>query len=99
MLWNVSAATIAGMLMPNRTTVASAMPRSLAIGASCAADIKPPAATRKNMRYMIQKIGDRTAWDGGTSTALCGSLIVEASGNSAVLGALMKLETTTMMPP
>src|SRR6185503_5816152 len=68
------------MLKPKMMTVASAIPRSLAIGESCAADIKPPAATRKNIRYMIQNSGERTACCGGTSTALCRVLIFSSGG-------------------
>jgi hypothetical protein len=95
----VSAMTIAGTLKPNSTTVASAMPRSLAIGASCAADIRPPAATRKNIRYMIQKIGERTARVGGTSSALCGIAAGAAGSTSSRAGALRKFATTTMISP
>ena len=85
--------------MPKITTMASAMPRSLAIGASCAVDIRPPAATRKNIRYITQKIGERSACDGGTSSAPCATLMFVIGTVSLASGALMKFEITTMMTP
>jgi hypothetical protein len=48
---------------------------------------------------MIQKIGDCTACDGGTSSLLCATLILVAGGSSAAVGALMKLETMTTITP
>src|SRR5262249_26363854 len=50
----------AGKVMPIRLTGTSSILKSLAIGASCAVAIKPPAPTSTNMTYMTQKIGDCT---------------------------------------
>jgi hypothetical protein len=36
----------------------------LAIGATCAVAMRPPAATQMNMMYMIQKMGVRSTWPG-----------------------------------
>ena len=50
----------AGKVMPINDTGIASILKSLAIGASCAVAIKPPAATSTNIAYMIQKIGDRS---------------------------------------
>ena len=45
----------AGSVMPTRLTGTVSTLKSLAIGASCAVAIKPPAPTSTNMTYMIQR--------------------------------------------
>jgi len=46
----------------------------LAIGAICAAVIRPPAATITNTRYITQKIGLRSTCGGVKSILVCGRL-------------------------
>ena len=53
-----SAKVSAGRVMPIRLTGTLATLKSLAIGASCAVAISPPAPTSTNMTYITQKIGD-----------------------------------------
>ena len=52
-----SAKVSAGRVMPIRVTGTPATLKSLAIGASCAVAIRPPAPTSTNIRYITQKIG------------------------------------------
>ena len=47
----------AGSVMPIRLTGISATLKSLAMGASCAVAIRPPAAIMMNMTYITQKTG------------------------------------------
>ena len=48
--------------------------KSFAIGAICAAAIRPPAATITNTRYITQKIGLRSTCGGVKSILVCGRL-------------------------
>ncbi len=52
-----SANESAGSVIPIRLTGTSMILKSLAIGASCAVAMRPPAATSTNMTYMTQKTG------------------------------------------
>src|ERR1700731_2687955 len=57
----------AGITQPIRVSGFCAIPKELAIGASCAVTISPVAATRRNATYMSQKIGDRSVCSGELS--------------------------------
>ncbi len=50
----------AGSVRPISETGTVSILKSLAMGASCAVAIKPPAPTSTNITYMTQKIGDCT---------------------------------------
>ena len=53
----LNAKVSAGMVRPMRLTGVSAILKSLAMGASCAVAMRPPAAIMMNMMYMTQKTG------------------------------------------
>ena len=53
----VSAKVRAGRVIPIRLTGIVSILKSLAMGASCAVAIKPPAAMSTNITYMTQKVG------------------------------------------
>lgn len=69
-----SAKVSAGSVRPSAETGTSATLKSLAMGASCATTIRPPAATMTNPAYMIQNIPVRTACAGVYSRLVTGSL-------------------------
>ena len=53
----VAAGRTIEMVRPSRLTGTSATLKSLAIGASCAVAIRPPAAIITNIRYITQNTG------------------------------------------
>jgi hypothetical protein len=55
----VSANVSAGSVSPAMLTGTSAILKSLAMGASWATAIRPPAATSTNIAYMTQNTGSR----------------------------------------
>ena len=59
-----SAKLSAGSTRPRMFTGTLAIWKSLAIGASCAVAIRPPAATMTKMRYMTQNTGRRAISEG-----------------------------------
>jgi len=68
---NDSAKVSAGSVKPSRVTGTLSIPKSLAIGASCATAINPPAATSTNITYMTQNTGRVRICIGVKSTRVC----------------------------
>ena len=90
----------AGSVRPMRLTGMSAILKSLAIGASCAVAIRPPAPTRTNMTYITQNTGERSISTGRKSRRACCSLSL-TTDTAAVMrrvSANSKLMINTTMP-
>src|SRR3569833_2047487 len=91
----------AGRVRPTRLTGTSAILKSLAIGASCAVAIRPPAATSTNIRYMPQNTGLRAISLGVYSRRLCWTVVEAAvflSDSGAAFKASASRNTITPWP-
>src|ERR1041384_2867686 len=93
-----SAKVNAGSVSPSMLTGVSAMPKSLAIGASCAVAMRPPAPTRTNITYMIQNTGVLRTSIGANWRRACG-IAAPALGTSLAIGATRKSDSKTTMIP
>ena len=96
-----SAKVSAGRVMPSRLTGTSATLKSLAIGASCAVAIRPPAPTSTNIRYITQKIGVLQHLDGRVVRARIAARGVEAgtcAGRGRAQQPAQAAKTTTPWP-
>ena len=73
--------------------------KSRAIGAICAAAIRPPEATITNTRYITQKIGLRSTCGGVKSILVCGRLSCFFFAGMATDGGRRKKETMKTISP
>ena len=87
------------IVRPSMLTGTSATWKSWAIGAICAAAIRPPAATITNIAYITQNTGVRTVSLGVRSTLLWGRLWRLRCTGAALLGLRRNTERNTTTAP
>ena len=89
----------AAICRPNRLTGTSATRKSWAMGAICAAAIRPPEATITKIAYMTQKTGVRTTSRGVRSTLVWGRRRLLRWIGTATDGLRNRNDSRTTMAP
>jgi hypothetical protein len=85
--------------MPSRDTGIPSTLKSLAIGASWAMAMRPPAPTMTNITYMTQKTGVLSTSPGVKSRRVCWIAEVAGTATSPACGARSSSATTTTTSP